>query len=219
MANQVYRQSLAQKVATSIQEQISLGEYKPGDKLPTEPDLMKYFGVGRSTIREAVKILAHSGLVRVRQGIGTFITEYEIGREPLLQRLNRAHIEEIEEVRRMLDIKIAEKAALCRTERDIARMKNFLRLRLKMAMKGELDSCVDADVKFHICIAEASGNSVMADLYKTLSRSMRLVYSNAYSDTRIYMDTQDIHDELLKCIVNQDPEDARLAASKIISHT
>ena len=66
----IQKKSLADEVAAKLQEQISLGHYKANDKLPIEPELMKNFGVGRSTIREAIKILANSGLLRVQQGVG-----------------------------------------------------------------------------------------------------------------------------------------------------
>ncbi|WP_236979226.1 FadR/GntR family transcriptional regulator [Membranihabitans maritimus] len=219
MSNFVKRQSLAQKVAIKLQEQISLGSYQAGDKLPTEPDLMNHFGVGRSTIREAVRILSHSGLVEVKQGVGTFINEVEEGAEPLMQRLNRAHIDEIEEVRKMLDVKVAEKAAICRTDKDILRIEKFLSLRMKMANKGDLNSCVDADVNYHISIAEASKNSVLSDLYKILSKRMRTAYSRAYPNTDIYIKTQDVHEDLFRAIKDKDPERAREAAAGIISHT
>jgi DNA-binding FadR family transcriptional regulator len=64
---------LAKEVVRWLQQQIAYGLFKVGEKLPTESELIENFGVGRSTIREAVKILSNSGLLNVLQGIGTFI--------------------------------------------------------------------------------------------------------------------------------------------------
>ncbi|HEY8971874.1 MAG TPA: GntR family transcriptional regulator, partial [Puia sp.] len=73
MKAQLQRHSLADAVVSRLQQQLSLGEYQPGEKLPSEPELMEQFGVGRSTIREAIRILANLGLLSVRQGSGTFV--------------------------------------------------------------------------------------------------------------------------------------------------
>ena len=70
----IQRRSLADEVAEQVQKQIIDGELKEGDKLPIEAELMKEFGVGRSSIREAVKKLENMGYLKVQQGKGTFIT-------------------------------------------------------------------------------------------------------------------------------------------------
>ncbi len=69
----VLKQSLADELVERLQTQILDGMYDVGAKLPAEPELMRIFGVGRSTVREAVKRLAHRGLLKVRQGAGTFV--------------------------------------------------------------------------------------------------------------------------------------------------
>ena len=107
----IQKRSLADEVAAGLQQQISAGVYKVGDKLPTEPNLMKAFGVGRSSIREAIKILVNSGLLSVQQGVGTFVENQIADREPLGTRLKRADYGELDEVRKLLEIKIAQKAA------------------------------------------------------------------------------------------------------------
>lgn len=71
----IKKQSLADIVCEQLQQKIETGAYNPGDKLPIEPVLMKMFGVGRSSIREAVKMLVNMGLVEVKQGAGTFVVE------------------------------------------------------------------------------------------------------------------------------------------------
>ena len=66
------KKSLAEEVSSLIREQINDGKLTKGEKLPTEPELMKLFGVGRSTIREAIKMLVNMGYLSVQQGRGTF---------------------------------------------------------------------------------------------------------------------------------------------------
>src|ERR1700761_2775609 len=120
------RHSLADAVVGRLQQQLSLGVYQPGDKLPSEPELMAQFGVGRSTIREAVRILANTGLVTVRQGSGTLVEAQRGIAEPLPQRLRRADASDLDEVRQLLEMKIAEKAALHRAKKDITKMRMLL---------------------------------------------------------------------------------------------
>ncbi|WP_349949811.1 FadR/GntR family transcriptional regulator, partial [Bacteroides cellulosilyticus] len=69
----IQKKSLADMIAETLKQQITEGTYRVGDKLPTEPELMKTFGVGRSSVREAVKLLVNMGVVRVQQGSGTFV--------------------------------------------------------------------------------------------------------------------------------------------------
>src|ERR1700753_604687 len=122
----IQRHSLADAVVGKLQQQLSLGVYQPGEKLPPEPELMKEFGVGRSTIREAVRILSNNGLVTVRQGSGTLVETQRGIVEPLAQRLRRADAGDLDEVRQLLEMKIAEKAATARNRSDMAKMKTLL---------------------------------------------------------------------------------------------
>lgn len=218
MNNLIKKKSLADEVASRLQEQISLGKYRINEKLPIEPELMKSFGVGRSTIREAIKILANSGLLRVQQGIGTFVELSTGGKEPMEQRLKRANVQDLDEVRQLLEMKIAEKAALNRTDADIIVIREHLASRKKAAIAGLLEECVEADVRFHVAIAEASKNEILADLYKSASVHLKKWFLQMYPDTRAFEETYNIHEQLLKSIVAGDAKKAWTIAAKIIGH-
>jgi DNA-binding FadR family transcriptional regulator len=218
MNTRILKKSLADEVAAKLQEQISLGHYKVNEKLPIEPELMKNFGVGRSTIREAIKILTNSGLLRVQQGVGTFVEQVSANREPMDQRLKRANIQDLDEVRQLLEMKIAEKAALNRTEKDIEAMKSHLANRKVAAQAGLLEACVDADIQFHVAIAEASKNEILADLYKSASVHLKNWFMQIYPDTSKFTETTAIHEQLYKSIVAGDAKKAWNIAAKIIGH-
>jgi len=214
----IQKKSLSNEVADMLQQQISTGHYKIGQKLPIEPELMKSFGVGRSTIREAIKILTNSGLLKVQQGVGTFVEQNPVNREPMDQRLKRADIQDLDEVRQLLEMKIAEKAAIKRTEHDIQKIKQHLLDRKHAANAGLLDECIAADVKFHIAIAEASKNSILADLYKSASVHLTNWFLHIYKDTSGFVQTQHLHEQLLKNIIAADPKKAWNTAAKILGH-
>src|SRR5258708_29346800 len=123
------RHNPADAVARKLQQQLSMGEYQAGQKLPSEPELMEQFGVGRSTIREAIRILANTGSLSVRQGSGTFVEIQNGIAEPLSQRLRRAGAGDLDGVRQLLEMEAAEKAALHRTEKEIEKKKPLLNKR------------------------------------------------------------------------------------------
>lgn len=219
MKTLIQKKSLAQEVASKIEEQISLGHYKINEKLPIEAALMESFGVGRSSIREAMKILANSGLLRIQQGVGTFVEQINSTQEPMDKRLMRATLQDLDEVRQLIELKIAEKAAINRTDDDILIMKQHLADRMKTANEGLLEECVEADIQFHIAIAEASKNEILSDLYKSVSKHLKKEFLHLYPDTKIFQETYDIHEQLLKNIIAKDQKETWNTAAKIVGQS
>lgn len=211
----IKRQSLADEVLDRLKQKIKDGEYAIGDKLPTEPELMVIFGVGRSTIREAVRNLSHAGLVRVQQGLGTFIERQEVASESLNDRLLKAKGLELDEVRQLIELKIAEKAALNRTDEDIAEIRKHLEVRGKMAESNAVGECIQADISFHFSIAMAAKNEILLDLYRLVAERLKGYFMEIYLDTESFLTTQSMHEELLLSIVRKEPQKAWEWAAKI----
>ena len=97
---QLSKKSLAEELAGRLQGQFMSGKFEVGEKLPPEPELMQIFGVGRSTVREAVRILSNMGFLKVRQGAGTFVERLTPPDEPMERRLGRADLHDLDEVRK-----------------------------------------------------------------------------------------------------------------------
>jgi DNA-binding FadR family transcriptional regulator len=211
----IQRSGLADTVAGKIKELIKSGKYNTGDRLASEPELMQQFGVGRSSIREAIRILSNCGLVRVQQGIGTFVELREGIAEPLHLRLNRANGDDLNEVRQLLELKIAEKAAGNRTEEDIRIMTGFLQQRNDAANSNLIEECLNADINFHISIALAAKNDILADLYKTVAAQMKKSFMQVMVDTEIFKQKKDMHAALLQSVIDQDSKKAWYWAAKI----
>jgi DNA-binding FadR family transcriptional regulator len=211
----INKKSLAEEVAEQLRTPIINGDYKADEQLPTEPELMKQFGVGRSSIREAIRILANSGLLRVQQGVGTFIEAPAGITEPFHQRLKRAEAPHLDEVRRLLEMKIAEKAAANRTNDDLKKIKAALDKRTAMAHgAGSLEDCVQADIDFHMSIAEAAGNPVLTDLYQSFCIQLKSWFMKAYPDVSIFQDT--LHEQLYESIKDRDEKKAWDCIAQII---
>jgi DNA-binding FadR family transcriptional regulator len=214
----IVKKSLADEVATRIAQQISSGHYKVNEKLPIEPELMKNFGVGRSTVREAIKSLVNSGLLRVQQGIGTFVEQSTNSREPIQQRLKRADMHEIDEIRQLFEMKIAEKAALNRTDQDIEIIRQHLANRKQAAKDGLIQDCIEADINFHTAIADASKNKILADMYRIVAVHLKNSFINTFTNTESFKETHSLHKQLLKNIIACEPKKAWATAAEIVEH-
>lgn len=195
-------------VIQQIQEKISLGVFAPGAKIPTEPALMTQLGVGRSTVREAIRVLVSAGLLEVRQGDGTYVLAGTSDHEPLQYRLRRATAREIREVRRIIEIEAARLAAQNRTPADIEAMHGFLAKKKRAHAQNNTHGYVTADIAFHTAVATASGNSLLADLYRSFCSVFQDFLDELIADRGVNAHQDRIHDGLLAAIAAQEPETA-----------
>lgn len=200
----IQRKSLAQEVADLIQHDIRSGVYALNAKLPTEPELMKHYGVGRSSVREAIKYLERSGYLNVMQGIGTWIISTG-GHESLENTLQQANLSDWYEVRQLLETKITQKAALNRKEEHLQKLETVLQKRRQFAQEGRLEETVKADVAFHLIIAESCGNHLLYEIYKAISVHLSQFFADQYADTGIFVRSQKLHEELYDQIKAQNP--------------
>ena len=199
----IQRRSLAEEVAEQLQVRIIKGKLKKGDKLPVEAELMEIFGVGRSSIREAVKKLENMGYLKVLQGKGTFIASPSPAQEPLEQRLKRADIKELHEVRNILESAIAKKAAQRHTMQDMEDMMKYLAVRKEAAESGVLEECIEADIRFHISIAKAAHNEILFELYSSVATRLLDSYKLMYKDTAHFVESQPLHEKVAESIASQ----------------
>ena len=211
----IQKKSLADMIAETLKQQITEGTYRAGDKLPTEPELMKTFGVGRSSVREAVKLLVNMGVVRVQQGSGTFVA-VPSNNDDVNIKMSTADRTELDEVRKILDMAIVEKAVARRTEKDIERMRASLEKRKVNAEKGLLEECIEADLNFHIAIADAAHNRILADIYRSAATHLLSEFNRIYDGTDCFINSQTSHEKLLKHIIAGDLKNARKTATIIV---
>jgi len=202
------RHEMVDDIAEQLQKKISNGEIKEGQKIPTEPQLMEQFGVGRSTIREALRVLVHAGLLEKRQGSGTYVAHNSIMQEPLSHRLRRAEILEVYEVRKMLEIEMSRLAAERRGEDDLEQMRTALDLRLQAIQQGDLEAYAKADLEFHLTIARASKNAVASDLFRSFSSVLADALRKLTKEPNISDRQHPVHENLYQAIKDKNPTDA-----------
>jgi len=208
----VQRRQLVDDVIQSLREGIASGGFTIGSKLPPEPILMEQLGVGRSTIREAVRVLAHAGLLEVRQGDGTYVRSSRT-EESLTNRLRDALGRDVHEVRRALEMENARLAAVRRDEQDIARMETLLDAREQARLRRDTTALVDADVAFHVAIATATKNTLLADMYGDFAGALK---ASLASYATISETQATLHRDLLAAIKGRDADAALIATGRLL---
>jgi len=209
---------LSDKVIDAIKKDIAAGRLKKGEKIPAEPELMELYDVGRSTIREAIKTLAISGILKVQQGSGTFVAS-KIKDESLRQRLRRADFEEINTVRSFFEKEIVILAAANRTSADLETMHSYLKQREKAIEGNNQKKCAEADIGFHLSIAKASANTVLFDLYQNLALVIRDFFSKRDEENiNHFARSQQSHEQLAEAIANQDQKSAEQILKSILQN-
>jgi DNA-binding FadR family transcriptional regulator len=162
------RSALSDQVITELRNQITSGEWPVGSRIPTEPELVEQLGVARNTVREAVRALAHNGLLDIRQGSGTYVVATSELAGVMHRRFAGADARHIAEVRSTLESSAARLAALRRTERDLRQLDALLARREEAWAGGRADVFVAADATLHLAVVAASHNDVLTALYADL---------------------------------------------------
>lgn len=178
------KQTLGEKTAGKLLKMIQERGYTVGDKLPTEVELMEALGVGRNTVREALRILMSRNIVTIRQGSGTFISDKNgVADDPLGFSMiddTRKLTEDLIQVRVMLEPPIAALAAQNATEEDLKELERILR-ELEELIAARQDYA-EKDSQFHAQIANCSHNLVMTNLIPVITDGIR-VFATSVQET------------------------------------
>lgn len=166
----VRRSPLADQAADLLLERIRAGEWELGEKLPGETTLAPQLGVGRSTVREAIRQLAGRGVLASRQGAGVFVTALD-AREDWGDVVIRADIIAVIEARVAIETEAAALAAERRTPAALRAIRRALADRA--ASRDRIEAHVDADTAFHRSIVEAAGNPILLELFDGVTPRVR----------------------------------------------
>ncbi|HEU4975347.1 MAG TPA: FCD domain-containing protein [Baekduia sp.] len=161
------RRNLAQAVAEQLMQLITSGQLTPGERLPSEADLKDRFGVGRSTIREALNGLVLLGAIEVRHGQGAVVVGAPTSAQSALDgALRKALNSELLEAREVMEIAIARRAAERASDEDLERLKGVLDAAgAKVACEG---TAIPEATQFHLVLAEAAKNRIFAEFLQSI---------------------------------------------------
>ena len=209
---QIPHKPLAEQIADRINQMIIDQHLQPDDKLPTEVELMEYLDVGRSTIRESLKILVARNIVEIRRGKGTFVTRNPgMSKDPLgfaymQDKLKLA--QDLLEVRARIEPWTAYLAAQRANEEDMEKLRTYCAKVVDMDEPFESHHAVDK--AFHECIALCTHNQVICNLTPVIIYSVE-VFSDITRQTPLRNKTRISHQQMCDCICARDPEGASRA--------
>jgi DNA-binding FadR family transcriptional regulator len=199
-------------VIARLRQQITSGAWPVGSRIPTEPELVAQLGVARNTVREAVRALAHNGLLDIRQGSGTWVIATSELAGVMQRRFAAADPAHVTELRGTLEAAAAGFAARRRTPEDLHRLGDLLAQREQAWATGDRDAFVDADSAFHLAVVGASHNEVLTELYADLGQVIRDSLRGHFGP-RLSPEEHMDHTRLLAAIHAEDPATATAEAA------
>lgn len=208
-------------VVQALGQKIVAQEYAPGDALPTEPELAEELGVGRTALREAIKILSGKGLLGTAPRRGTHVSpahEWNM-LDPDVISWNatsgnaKRFLDEIFELRRLIEPEAAALAAKRATRREVA---DLLAAVEEMEIAVEREEQLKADLHFHSLLIHCSHNSILASFRSALTALLRADFEIAMKVPRAFEHNIVHHLAVAEAVASGDSEAARAAAAQLI---
>lgn len=205
------RRSLSRQVSEAMEEMIRRGRWQVGDRIPSEPELAKSFAVSHNTLREALQSLIHAGMLEARPGDGTYVLACDRLSVAMNNRLRENELPKILEARLALETEIARLASTNRTEEDLRRMADALAKCHEKSGDG-----IDDDMHFHACVADATHNPVLSELYGIIIRYIQQNLGRLLREKQYEPGAMSLHDDLLEAIRARDAARAGKIIEKIV---
>ncbi|MGW6422928.1 FadR/GntR family transcriptional regulator [Nocardia sp. NPDC055053] len=204
MISQVRRQPLAAQAAELLLTRIRAGEWPLGHRLPGETALAAQLGVGRSTLREAIRELAGKGVLDSRQGAGVFVTALDVTEDWDVV-LRGATIAAVIEARIAIEAEAAALAARRRTPADVRAIRRALANR--RADGQTVAEHVDADMAFHRAVIVAAHNDVLTQLFDSFLPRLRLAMIDMLALRPVASEQADhaVHEQLAQAVADRNP--------------
>jgi GntR family transcriptional repressor for pyruvate dehydrogenase complex len=215
------RPNLPEMIASNLRSQITRGDLPAGAQLPGHRELASMYSVSVGSVREAISMLVSSGLIETFAGRGTYVSATPARPDPphVGGRLQRNEIQELTEARRVIEVQLAALAAERATPEQIEALERATE-RMEAAAANAYDY-PEADVDFHIVLAEAAGNryllQAMLGIRTLLKQDMELGAEAAirrFGDLRPSVES---HRRLLEAVADRDPDRAAEIADEIVA--
>ena len=205
---------LYEQIVEQIERSIVEGKLKPGDQLPTERELAQQFGVSRTAVREAVKTLTEKGLVESHSGRGTFVQaslaqNARSSLEAFLKHGNHHDRTHLVELREIIEPQVTALAATRIEEQQLAMMRDAVAQMERSMRKPE--AYIEADLDFHLALAEAAGNPLILSLLDSVVGMLREQRMGIFRVNGGPERGQIHHKRILEAIERRDATAARLA--------
>lgn len=211
------RSTLVRQVADQIEYMIESGQWKVGEKIPAEPELMNQFDVSRNTLREGIQSLVHMGLLETRQGIGTTVKSDSNLEVALERKIQKSDLIETLEVRLGLEREAAQLAAERRSEDDLRHMEKCLNNSKIAARNNDPFEFSTMDIAFHKSIVQATHNKMFIELYEHITDALQNSIDEIMRIKKPVDFENEVHFELYKAIEAGDTQLALESVNKYLS--
>ena len=220
---------LVNRLTMYFADEMLEGRLKRGDQIESDRELAKKLNVGRSAIREALKVLDVLGMIDIRLGQGTYISSRESNffSIPLSWSLflDGAQMKSILQVRGALEIRAAQLATHCKDEQKLARLtdiyyrmqKTFQESKENGNIQSALQDTLDSDIEFHTCIADCSGNPIILSMLTTIRNFLKRVSGTGIIDVDQMQAVVEEHQKLYGAIISGNEADVTAAMMKHLS--
>lgn len=211
---------LVDRVVNEIQRLIVGGQLEPGMQLPAQRDLAEQIGVSRTALREAIQILVAKGLLTTKPGVGTVVRQVateQLG-EPisLLLQTKGVSLDDLHQVRSILEVEIAALASSTATEQDIAHLNQILAE--AQLVQDDPEAFADLDSEFHHLLAEATENPFLPMLLGSIDEVMREVRVVVHAHPDLAQIAISDHSSILEQIMAKDPVASSQAMREHLQH-
>ena len=219
------RESLSTQTLDQLIGWLKDGTFKAGSKLPSQNELVDYFGVSRTGVREALQMMAVLNLIEIKPGLGCFVKrvspEYIIHADVLSILLEKESVMDVIETRKLVESGIAALATERALPEDFWRMEDVLIAIDRSIQKNESIAVISTE--FHCALAEASHNAVLAKLLRSftqlMARAGQLLEDSIDDLDKFKRHELKSHQDLLKVIKQRDPEKSRKAMIDHITYS
>lgn len=211
---------LVNRLTMYFADEILEGRLKRGDQIESDRELAKKLNVGRSAVREALKVLDVLGMIDIRLGQGTYITSRETNffSVPLSWSLflDGAQVKSILQVRGALELRAVQLAAQCEDKNKLDKLtdiyyrmqKTFQESKDTDNLQHALQETLNADIEFHTCIAECSGNPIILSMLTTIRNFLKRVSGTGMVDAEQLQAVVEEHQKLYGAIISGNVEAA-----------
>ena len=207
------------ETAAQLLSEILDGQYLPGSRLPIEPDLCERLDVSRATLREAMKSLQQRGVIRIEQGRGSFVNPRESwsALDPILLAARSGAPDgpteewsrKLWEIRRIVEVGVAELAAGRRSDTDLTEMGNALTAMGEAQRAGDVTAFTQADLAFHRALSQAVGNELITALFEPISHLIEEERLRTSRSIDRRQEAIDEHTAILRAVASGRPRAAR----------
>ncbi len=213
-------ETLPVKTAIKIKEMIIKNNMMPGDRLPSETELIQAYNVSRSTLREAMKSLSAENIVEIKRGNGTFVSKnFGVAKDPFGIAFSNSPdlIEDLLEARLLIEPQVAVLAVAKATKKDLTKLEGIINELNKI--DGNSKVANELDIEFHLALAKCTKNNVLSRIVPIIIDSICLGYTETVNITESFDKAKRLHTKIYEAILNKDVLAAKYYSERHVRET